>query len=77
MPKRSHEVLPLCEKICVYRKKYIRFDTSTVSGIHWGSWGVFITDKRVLLNRKMQPDVILQKVFGEKKIPYTWLIKFQ
>lgn len=68
MPKRSREVLPLCENICVYRKKHSLYKVwhYPVSGIHWRSWGVFLTDKRGLLNRKKQGDVILQKIFGEK-----------
>lgn len=79
MPKRSSEVLPSCKKICVYRKKHGLYKVwyYPVLGIHWGFWGIFLTDKRGSLNRKKQGDVILQKIFREKKTPYTWLIKFQ
>ena len=51
MPKRSRNMLPLSEKICVYREDrvYIGLSTVEVSGIPWGSWNISPTDKWALL----------------------------
>lgn len=45
MPKRSHRVLRLSEKVCIHRKKktvYIEFH-------QWGTWDIIPMDKEELL----------------------------
>lgn len=51
MPKRSHNVLPLSEKICLYRKNQYR---QTICGLRhplWGSQNASLLDKGELLFR--------------------------
>lgn len=56
MPKRSHKLLPLSVKVCMYCKKhtiYIGFST-TISDIHWESWNACPMDKGGLLSSRVR-----------------------
>ena len=53
--KRGHKVLPVSEKVCMYRnKQYISGSVlSVVSGTTWGCWNISTVDKGGLLERKV------------------------